>query len=483
MIGKTRWIILGIVLTPLVFLAVATAWAGPLAQGEVETQAALGTTFTYQGRLNKNGQPVSDDCEMAFRLYDQETIGNQVGSAITTTATISNSVFTVKLNFGSGVFTGTTRWLGIKAKCPGDTAFADLGRQELTAASYALYALGSPWSGLTGVPATSGDITGTYPALTVTGLQGRPISTTVPGIGQILEWDGSAWTPTITGGNYSAGLGLVLSGTEFSVVTSSVQTRVSGACTVSNTIRAINADGTVVCEADDDTTYAAGNQLSLSSNTFDVVEGSGSGLDADLLDGQHASNFAGASHGHYSLDAADGSPTNVVSVNNDGGVEINTTTTMRVGQSDVGQPSVLVSGQVDRDPTNTSNIPQFSTYLYGGPPGTTARYGMGHYYGLALSAYENDLGDPHWGIIKFYTGGDGLSMAEQMRIDYAGNVGIGTTNPQSKLQVDGYIQLDTVAGAPPAADCNEASEEGRMIFDPNSDVLYICSGVSGWVSK
>lgn len=64
-----------------------------------------------------------------------------------------------------------------------------------------------------------------------------------------------------------------------------------------------------------------------------------------------------------------------------------------------------------------------------------------------------------------------------------GNVGIGTTSPQSSLQVAGYVQLDTVTGAPPAADCNEASEEGRMIFDPNSDILYICSGVSGWVSK
>jgi hypothetical protein len=47
----------------------------------------------------------------------------------------------------------------------------------------------------------------------------------------------------------------------------------------------------------------------------------------------------------------------------------------------------------------------------------------------------------------------------------------------------GYVQLDTVSGAPPSADCDEASEEGRMKFDPTADVLYICSGVSGWVTK
>ncbi len=49
---------------------------------------------------------------------------------------------------------------------------------------------------------------------------------------------------------------------------------------------------------DNDTTYTAGNQLSLSGTTFNVVEGSGSGLDADTLDGLDASAFASASHNH-----------------------------------------------------------------------------------------------------------------------------------------------------------------------------------------
>jgi len=51
------------------------------------------------------------------------------------------------------------------------------------------------------------------------------------------------------------------------------------------------------------------------------------------------------------------------------------------------------------------------------------------------------------------------------------------------LSVAGYVQLDTVFDSPPATDCDAASEEGRMKFDPSSDVLYICSGASGWVSK
>jgi len=63
-----------------------------------------------------------------------------------------------------------------------------------------------------------------------------------------------------------------------------------------------------------------------------------------------------------------------------------------------------------------------------------------------------------------------------------GNVGIGTTVPQSALQVEGYVQLDTLTTAPPAADCDEASERGRIKVDIVNSLLYICTN-SGWVSK
>ncbi len=64
-----------------------------------------------------------------------------------------------------------------------------------------------------------------------------------------------------------------------------------------------------------------------------------------------------------------------------------------------------------------------------------------------------------------------------------GKVGIGTLNPESALQVSGYTQIDVLASAPPSADCNAESEAGRMKFDTTNDILYICSGASGWISK
>lgn len=44
--------------------------------GEISAQAAVGTAFTYQGRLIQNGSPVSDTCDLMFVLYDAENGGN-----------------------------------------------------------------------------------------------------------------------------------------------------------------------------------------------------------------------------------------------------------------------------------------------------------------------------------------------------------------------------------------------------------------------
>jgi hypothetical protein len=69
---------------------------------------------------------------------------------------------------------------------------------------------------------------------------------------------------------YSAGAGLSQSGTVFSVDTSAIQSRVIHTCPLGAAIRAIQPNGQVLCETDDDTTttYTAGNGLLLSGTTF-----------------------------------------------------------------------------------------------------------------------------------------------------------------------------------------------------------------------
>jgi hypothetical protein len=175
--------ILTSVFVPLILLLVAvvgltyaqgtdsSASRAPQALPGISASTPLSTSFTYQGQLELDGEPVNETCDMAFRLYDAASGGNQVGSAVTHTVTISDGLFTQPLDFGTGVFTGNARWLGIEVMCPNDDSFTDLGRQELTAAPYAHYALSAG------------------------ALQGYPVTTTTPTVGQVLEWDGTSWRP------------------------------------------------------------------------------------------------------------------------------------------------------------------------------------------------------------------------------------------------------------------------------------------------
>lgn len=99
--------------------------------------ASLSTSFTYQGRLDKDGSPVNDTCDMRFRLYDAASVGTQVGITINAAVPVTDGLFSVNLDFGADAFTGDRRWLGVEVDCEEDSTYDDLGRQELTAAPYA----------------------------------------------------------------------------------------------------------------------------------------------------------------------------------------------------------------------------------------------------------------------------------------------------------------------------------------------------------
>ncbi len=84
---------------------------------------------------------------------------------------------------------------------------------------------------------------------------------------------------------------------------------------------------------------------------------------------------------------------------------------------------------------------------------------------------------------------DGLTKQEVLRLTPDLNVGVRTPDPQSSLQIGGYLQLDLTSGAPPAADCASSAHYGRMMVDAVSQSLYICVATNGgstggiWIPK
>jgi microcystin-dependent protein len=102
---------------------------------------AQGTTaFTYQGRLNAGASAANGSYDMTFAVYDANVAGNQIAGPITNSAVaVTNGLFTVSLDFGLGVFTGTNYWVQMAVSPAGANTFAALTpRQQLTPAPYAL---------------------------------------------------------------------------------------------------------------------------------------------------------------------------------------------------------------------------------------------------------------------------------------------------------------------------------------------------------
>ena len=170
---------------------------------------ALGTAFTYQGRLADGGVSANAIYDSRFTLYNDAIGGAQVGSLVTVgDLPVSDGYFTVQLDFGAGAFGSEKRWLEVAVRPGASTgAYTVLSpRQELTPAPFALYASSAgsvPWSGLTGVPAGFADGVDNdtqYSAGTGLGLSGGQFSLNAAyrlpqgcSNNQVPKWNGSAW--------------------------------------------------------------------------------------------------------------------------------------------------------------------------------------------------------------------------------------------------------------------------------------------------
>ncbi len=102
----------------------------------------LGTTFSYQGMLKKDGTPFTGNCDMRFKLYDAQSTVVPITTAtpLPYPVPVNNGLFTTWINFGDQ-FTGQYRYLEADVSCPvsGSPIWQTLSpRQVLYGAPYAL---------------------------------------------------------------------------------------------------------------------------------------------------------------------------------------------------------------------------------------------------------------------------------------------------------------------------------------------------------
>jgi len=129
---------------PRLHLAVALCALTALPFNTAVAQTPLSTGFTYQGRLHESGLPFNGNADLEFRLFDAESVGNQIGAtAALPGVVVTDGLFTVAVDgageFGPAAFNGEARWLEINVN---GTPLSP--RQPLTAAPYAQFAT-RPW--------------------------------------------------------------------------------------------------------------------------------------------------------------------------------------------------------------------------------------------------------------------------------------------------------------------------------------------------
>jgi hypothetical protein len=123
---------------------------------------AQSTSFTYQGRLTDGGAAANGNYDLQFALFDSLTGGSQIGATQTVNAVaVSNGIFTVSISFGANSFPGANRFLEISARPSGNGSFTLLSpRQQIGSTPYAIRSLNATSAdtvAVNGLPVGSGN--------------------------------------------------------------------------------------------------------------------------------------------------------------------------------------------------------------------------------------------------------------------------------------------------------------------------------------
>jgi hypothetical protein len=474
----------------------------------------LGTALTYQGQLIESGQPANGLYDLQACVFDGPATVAPLGCvADLADVPVAGGLFSAELDFGSAIFNGEQRWLELRVR-PGASSggyTALLPRQLVRAAPEALRASAAsaaPWSGLSGVPAGFADGTDDVGAGTVSsvtagaGLAGGTITDS----GTVSIADGGVSGAMIAAGavgttQLAANAVDSVSIADAAVVAADiapgavgaaqidptqVQARVSGSCAAGTYVSAVNADGSAQCSA-------LPGPADYVRNTNSVQVGAGFNVDGNGIIGGRLgigtpapdaalhlkSSAIGYEAGLMLEEPVSGDRSLFYFVRDRGAVILNNR--FSDGRS---LPLVLNPGGkvVIGFPPGFVPQSQHTLGIADGPFWTSnawigeieltnagaigwAANGSGQHFGIGQSG-----GGLFFFRTSAATGTTGSPATYDMNINDAGNVGIGTITPASKLTVAGRIETTqgVILRSPNGAVCRVLAIDNAGTFTANA---------------
>jgi hypothetical protein len=172
----------------------------------VRPAAAQGTAFSYQGQLIANGSPANGAYDFRFKLYFDPLGNNQAGlSFLTNGVVVTGGLFSVPVDFGAGIFSGSNYWLEVDVRANNAGSYTALSPlQAVTPTPYAIFAITA--SNLSGtLPAAQ--LSGAVPGASLSGIYGGAVtfsnaSGTFSGNGSGLTGVNAATLAGLSGGSF-----------------------------------------------------------------------------------------------------------------------------------------------------------------------------------------------------------------------------------------------------------------------------------------
>jgi len=410
---------------------------------------AQGTAFTYQGRLNNNGNAANGSYDFRCAIYDSTNLpGNLIAGPVTNSAiAVSNGLFTMALDCGN-VFDGNIRWLDIAVRTNGAGSFSSLSpRQQLTPVPYAITAN------------SASNLLGTLPAVKLTG--------TIPNNALPAN---ATFIGTVTATSFSGG-GVGLTGVipaNTSVATAQLSDNsVTSAKLYSDAASLAKVSGGAMSNSGGNIgigTANPGATLDVQASSADAMfrvkanVNGGAWMTADsasqgwggfreYLNGQEQWLIGGGGNGDDLANISfntfvSGNEVTRMTILNGGGVGIGTASpsvNLEISKANTGGYGPVL-GLVNKGTgTGTTAAIRFGTDasgIDGGLPGAGSDWPSAEIKAVDMGAGAGDNADV---VVSTWSG---AAFKENLRIQGAtGNIGIGTTNPSRMLDVNGQIGL------------------------------------------